>query len=160
MQTAATCAGFSVELAAAIIVIVSSRYGLPVSTTHCLVGAVTGIGLVETFLGSRTKGTRTFNFKILLKFFAGWLATLVVAALTAAAFTAQGVYAPGKYNRDQMNQCTAYVNSTAVAVASTLNSTEQSAVLALTKKVPINFVSTIEPALDQALAFANASCSA
>ena len=29
--------GFSVELAAAIIVIISSRYGLPVSTTHCMV---------------------------------------------------------------------------------------------------------------------------
>ena len=124
------------------------------------VGAVTGIGLVETFLGSRTRGTRTFNFKILIKFFAGWVATLVVAALTAAAFTAQGIYGPGKYNRDQQNQCSAYVNSTAVAVANTLNSTDQSAVLKLTKKAPINFVSTVEPALNQALLFANTSCSA
>jgi hypothetical protein len=29
-----------------------------------------------------------------LKFFAGWVATLIVAGLTSAAFTAQGIYAP------------------------------------------------------------------
>jgi len=37
-------AGFVVEISAAAIVFIGSRYALPISTTHCLVGAVAGIG--------------------------------------------------------------------------------------------------------------------
>lgn len=80
------------ELAAAAVIIVGSRYGLPLSTTHCMVGAVTGIGLVEAVSGKRPEGAtnnRAFNWLLLAKFFLGWVATLVIAALTAAAFTAQ-----------------------------------------------------------------------
>jgi hypothetical protein len=53
----------------------------PRRTTHSMVGAVTGVGLLE--------GRRGFNWMLLLKFFAGWVATLVIAAGTSAAFTAQ-----------------------------------------------------------------------
>jgi hypothetical protein len=55
-----------------------------------LVGAVTGIGLVESVSGRRPdtaehgSSKRAFNWLLLLKFFAGWVATLVVAGLTAA----------------------------------------------------------------------------
>ena len=159
--------GFSVEMAAAIVVIISSRYGLPVSTTHCLVGAVTGIGMVETFLGSRTQGARTFNFKILIKFFAGWVATLVVAALTAAAFTAQGIYAPGKYDRDQLNACTTFMNSTALTLGTnwmpfnasectpyyqnTTTCTNEVYVMVNSTKAPINSAADMESVLTFAL---------
>lgn len=37
-------AGFVVEMSAATVVMLGSRCGLPISTTHCLVGAVSGIG--------------------------------------------------------------------------------------------------------------------
>lgn len=37
-------AGFVVEISAATIVVLGSRFSLPISTTHCLVGAVSGIG--------------------------------------------------------------------------------------------------------------------
>ncbi len=40
-------AGFCAELATAIGVLVASKFGLPVSTSHALVGAVVGIGLVK-----------------------------------------------------------------------------------------------------------------
>jgi len=40
----ACCAGFVVEISGAVVVMLCSRYGLPISTTHCLVGAVVGIG--------------------------------------------------------------------------------------------------------------------
>lgn len=46
-----------------------------------MVGAVTGVGLLE--------GTGAFNYMILVKFFAGWVATIVIAAITSAVFTAQ-----------------------------------------------------------------------
>jgi len=85
--------GYCVELAAATTVILGSRYGLPLSTTHSMVGAVTAIGMLE--------GRKGFNYILLVKFFAGWVATLVVAALTAAAFTAQGVYSPNKAMSDE-----------------------------------------------------------
>lgn len=80
--------GFIVEISAAFIVLIGSRFALPLSTTHCMVGAVAGIGILE-----RAKG---FNWLLLAKFFGGWIATLLVAGLTAAAFTAQGIYAPNR----------------------------------------------------------------
>jgi hypothetical protein len=58
-----------------VVVVVSSRFGLPISTTHCLVGAVAGIGLLE--------GRKGFNWLLLLRFLLGWVATVVVAGLTA-----------------------------------------------------------------------------
>jgi sodium-dependent phosphate transporter len=81
--------GYCVELAAAVVIIVGSRYGLPLSTTHCLVGAVTGVGLVEAVSGRKPEGANTagrkaFNWMLLAKFFCGWVATLVIAALTSA----------------------------------------------------------------------------
>lgn len=89
--------GYCAELTAAIIVIVSSRYGFPVSTTQVITGAITGIGL-EEMISAKLQGkphpASGFNWMILVKFFCGWVATLIVAGLTAAAFTAQGVYAP------------------------------------------------------------------
>ena len=58
--------------------------------TRSLVGAVTGISLVESVSRRRPDtaehggSKRAFNWLLLLKFFAGWVATLVVAGLTAA----------------------------------------------------------------------------
>lgn len=60
---------------------------------------------------------------LLVRFFAGWVATLVVAALTAAAFTAQGIYAPNR-NLDKQRYTTAsYLTSTAYSLAQATNNT-------------------------------------
>lgn len=93
----------------------ASRYGLPLSTTHTLVGAVTGVGLLE--------GRRGFNGMLLVRFFAGWVATLVVAALTAAAFTAQGIYAPNRGLDHQRYNAATYLTSSAWSVAAAGNDT-------------------------------------
>jgi sodium-dependent phosphate transporter len=47
------------------------------------------VGLVEAVSGRRPEGATAtnrsaFNWKLLIKFFCGWVATLVVAALTSA----------------------------------------------------------------------------
>ncbi|KAL4434398.1 hypothetical protein ABPG75_000839 [Micractinium tetrahymenae] len=114
--------GYCVELASAIVVIIGSRYGLPLSTTHCMVGAVTGIGIVESVSGRKpenatTGNKRAFNWLLLVKFFLGWVATLVVAALTSAAFTAQGIYAPYRLDTDARVSDAMSLNMTANAVA-------------------------------------------
>ena len=38
--------GFSAQFSTAFVVVASSAFGLPISTTHTLVGAVIGVGIV------------------------------------------------------------------------------------------------------------------
>jgi PiT family inorganic phosphate transporter len=57
-----------------LLVILASRFGLPVSTTHVSVGAISGIGLVN---GSARK-------RVIGGILAAWLLTLPVAALAGA----------------------------------------------------------------------------
>ena len=66
--------GFSMELGAAITVLVASRLGIPVSTTQCLTGAVLGVSLMNFDLGAT-------NWKQMLHICFGWLLTLPVAGL-------------------------------------------------------------------------------
>jgi sodium-dependent phosphate transporter len=115
--------GYCAELTSAIIVIIASRYGFPVSTTQVITGAITGIGLQEV-ITARIKGLKSpakrFNFLLLLKFFAGWVATLVVAGLTAAAFTAQGIYSPNKFVAEWRTDFNSAFNTTNVGISKTL----------------------------------------
>ncbi|MHC1585469.1 MAG: inorganic phosphate transporter [Candidatus Syntropharchaeia archaeon] len=68
--------GFSADLATATTVITCSYLGLPVSTTHTLVGAVIGIGLA---------GGLPINLSIVRKIIFSWVVTLPVAAGISAA---------------------------------------------------------------------------
>lgn len=61
-----------------------------------------------------------FNWLLLLKFFCGWVATLIVAALTSAAFTAQGIYAPSKPAADDRAEFNHVFNITNIGMAQTL----------------------------------------
>ena len=78
--------GFAIELGAACVIILGSYYGLPLSTTHCQVGATTGVALLE--------GTKGVNKKTLMITAFGWVATLLAAGLGAGLLTANGIYAP------------------------------------------------------------------
>ena len=78
--------GICIELGAAAVIILGSRLGWPLSTTHCQVGATVGVALFE--------GTGGVNWRLLGKTVIGWLLTLVVVGGTTAFLFAQGAYAP------------------------------------------------------------------
>jgi PiT family inorganic phosphate transporter len=64
--------GFAAELAAATTIVVASRMGIPISTTHTLVGAVLGVGLA--------RGISALDLRVVGKIIASWVATLPIAA--------------------------------------------------------------------------------
>jgi inorganic phosphate transporter, PiT family len=71
--------GFSAELATAATVLLASRCGLPVSTSHALVGAVIGVGLVQDWRSLQLKTLRSIGLT--------WFATIPIAAgLSATLF--------------------------------------------------------------------------
>ncbi|MBU1001757.1 MAG: inorganic phosphate transporter [Proteobacteria bacterium] len=67
--------GFAVDFAAATTVLVASKLGLPVSTTHATVGGVTGVGLA--------RGFKAVNFNVLGKIVLYWVLTVPIAAFTS-----------------------------------------------------------------------------
>ena len=81
--------GFAIELGAVAVIIMGTRLGIPLSTTHCQVGATCGVAHVE--------GRDGVNYRTLLVVIFGWIATLVVAGLTAGIFSALGAYSPSRW---------------------------------------------------------------
>jgi inorganic phosphate transporter, PiT family len=77
ITTLSNTRGFSVEFAAATTVLVASKMGLPVSTTHAAVGGVLGVGLA--------RGMEAVNFGIVYKIMVYWVLTVPAAALTSMA---------------------------------------------------------------------------
>lgn len=72
--------GFCAELATATTILVASRLGLPVSTSHALVGGVVGIGLVQSI--------KSIQFKTVQGIAWAWLITIPISAgLGASIFT-------------------------------------------------------------------------
>jgi PiT family inorganic phosphate transporter len=70
--------GFAAELAAASTVVLASGTGLPISTTHTLVGAVLGVGLA--------RGIGALNLAVIRTIFMSWIITLPVGAGLAVIF--------------------------------------------------------------------------
>ncbi len=69
--------GFSAEFAAATTVLLASYLGMPISTTHTLVGSVIGVGLAG--------GLSSVNLKIIQRIVASWLLTVPVACMLSIA---------------------------------------------------------------------------
>ncbi len=65
--------GFAATLAAATTVVLASRTGLPISTTHTLVGAVLGVGLA--------RGIAALNLNVIRTIFMSWIVTLPAGAI-------------------------------------------------------------------------------
>jgi len=75
ITTLSNTRGFSVEFAAATTVLVASKMGLPVSTTHAAVGGVLGVGFA--------RGMEAVNFGIVFKIMVYWILTVPAAALSS-----------------------------------------------------------------------------
>jgi PiT family inorganic phosphate transporter len=67
--------GFSVEFAAATTVLVASKLGLPVSTTHAAVGGIIGVGMAG--------GIDAVNLRVVFQIILYWVLTVPAAALTS-----------------------------------------------------------------------------
>jgi PiT family inorganic phosphate transporter len=84
--------GFCAELAAATTTLLASRVGLPISTSHALVGAVVGIGLFQQF---QPHLKPVIQIGILRQIALAWLVTIPFAAgLSAAIFAVSQQFWP------------------------------------------------------------------
>lgn len=70
--------GFAAEIAAASTVVLASAFGMPVSTTHVLVGAVMGVGMA--------RGISAINLRVIGGIFTSWLVTLPAGAFLSIMF--------------------------------------------------------------------------
>jgi len=70
--------GFAATLAAATTVVLASGTGLPISTTHTLVGAVLGVGIA--------RGIGAVNMRVVRTIFMSWIVTLPAGAILAIIF--------------------------------------------------------------------------
>ena len=70
--------GFAAELAASMTIVVASSTGMPISTTHTLVGAVLGVGMA--------KGISAINLTVVRGIFASWIITIPAGAILSIVF--------------------------------------------------------------------------
>jgi PiT family inorganic phosphate transporter len=70
--------GFAAELGASCTVVLASGIGLPISTTHTLVGAVLGVGLA--------RGIAALNLRMVGNIFTSWVITLPAGAILSIIF--------------------------------------------------------------------------
>jgi len=70
--------GFAAELAAASTVVIASATGIPVSTTHTLVGAILGVGMA--------RGIGALNLRVVRNIMLSWLVTLPAGGILAIVF--------------------------------------------------------------------------
>jgi len=78
--------GFAATLAAASTVVFASGTGMPISTTHTLVGAVLGVGVA--------RGIGALNMRIVRTIFLSWIVTLPAGAILSIIFffTLKGIF--------------------------------------------------------------------
>ncbi|MDJ0609538.1 MAG: inorganic phosphate transporter [Kiloniellales bacterium] len=78
--------GFSATMAAAATVVLASRTGMPVSTTHIAVGAVMGVGLA--------RGIGALDLRVIGGIVVSWIVTLPIGGVLSALFffTLKGIF--------------------------------------------------------------------
>jgi PiT family inorganic phosphate transporter len=70
--------GFAAELAAATTIVIASGTGMPISTTHTLVGAVLGVGIA--------RGIDAIDLRVVGRIFLSWVITIPAGAILAIVF--------------------------------------------------------------------------
>lgn len=70
---------FSTQLGGAVAVMSSSALGMPVSTSHCLVGSVIGIGIASKLIGKPAN----IDMNVLKKIILSWIITIPLSMIAA-----------------------------------------------------------------------------
>ncbi len=70
--------GFAAELAAATTIVIASGTGIPISTTHTLVGAVLGVGMA--------RGIEAIDLRVVARILVSWVVTIPAGAFLAILF--------------------------------------------------------------------------
>lgn len=78
--------GYSIELATSLTVLIASISGIPISTTHCVVGAEIGLCLIEN--------RHNMNWRLIGKTFIMWILTIFATGTISALLFSQGIYSP------------------------------------------------------------------
>ncbi len=69
--------GFSVDFGAATTILVASKLGMPISTSHTVVGAVIGVGLA--------RGLEAIDLSVIRRIVISWIITVPIASITCVA---------------------------------------------------------------------------
>jgi PiT family inorganic phosphate transporter len=69
--------GFAAETGGGVTILALAHYGIPVSTTHTITGAIVGVG--------STKGTRAVRWGVAGRIVWAWILTIPAAAIVATA---------------------------------------------------------------------------
>jgi len=70
--------GFCAEISSALVILIASKMGMPISTTHALIGAVLGVGLA--------KGLSAINLKTIKTIILSWIITIPACAMISIGF--------------------------------------------------------------------------
>ena len=68
--------GFAIELGSTISVVIASVVGMPVSSTHCQIGSIVAVGLLEA-------GPSSVRWGVFKNIVLAWLVTVPIAAVAA-----------------------------------------------------------------------------
>ncbi|GLV39179.1 Na[+]-dependent inorganic phosphate cotransporter type III [Carabus blaptoides fortunei] len=77
LTTITPSTGFTIEIGAALTVLLASKIGLPISTTHCKVGSV-------VFVGYANSSRQGVDWKLFRNIISAWVITVPIAALLSA----------------------------------------------------------------------------
>jgi phosphate/sulfate permease len=79
--------GFSMELGAALTVVLATRLSLPISTTQCISGATVAVGIC-------TGNIKAINWRMVAWIYFGWIITLPITGVVAGCLMGIIINAP------------------------------------------------------------------
>ncbi|MBM3208485.1 MAG: inorganic phosphate transporter [Chlamydiae bacterium] len=74
-----TVQGFAAEMSASVVILIASCLGMPVSSTHMIVGSVTGVGAAN--------GIKSVRWEVMKKMAYAWIFTIPLSAIIATIFS-------------------------------------------------------------------------
>jgi sodium-dependent phosphate transporter len=97
--------GACAELGFVSVIIVGAVTGIPLSSSHCITGAIIGVGMVERGCSRHAKSS--INWVLLLKYMASWVLTIFIAGGISAFIFAFAIYSPARNISATAENCVA-----------------------------------------------------